>query len=405
MKKRKEKYKLLFISPWYINNFSLKKYDLKSFESKYNIELHDLGIFINQKFTKTFIQKNNLKYKTYRFKSIWEWIQRLLIIKKENTNNKILILNGISINGLKPFFCALTLNFLNCKIVQMEQPGNPYNFTKNIKKNKISKINTNFIRKINTFLKKLYYVFQTFFLSLTLRDKLTILTVPARKISCKKLYPFTNLIMGSTWDFDLYLKEKDNYDKTLFKNKYALYIDGARPHIIGDEFITKQKVTITPENWYPRLNNFFDLIESEFKLEVVVAGHPKTENTGLEKRFDGRKVIFNQTKELIKNCEFITTRMSTAISYAVIYDKKIFFIQTEELFKDKYFNYIQEKYLNTFNQKALFIDGDSKKIIKKIKSHKINKSLYKVFLNQNLTGTHTITNYQIINEIFEKSNQ
>ncbi len=401
-----KKNKVIFISIWPITNYSLKRIDIKSYKKNFDIELHDLGLFINAKFSNLYKKEEIKFYKVYKFKSYGEWFKRILILKKKYKKQKILILSEISINGIKSFICELTLKLFNSLVIKMEQPGNPIVEKRENETNSNSKeLRKDIFKKKINFHKKLFFFFQTFSVSLFLGKKMYILTVPNRVNSCRKLYPFSKIINGSTYDYSNYLISRNKSSKKLINKRYALYIDGARPHIIGDEFIIKQKVTLTPENWYPRLNHFFDLLESKLKLKVIIAGHPKTENTGLEDRFDGRKVIFNQTKELIKDCEFIATRISTAISYAVIYNKKIFFIQTKELFKDKYFNFVQESYLNTFNQKALFIDGDSEEIIQKIKSHKINKSLYKEFINKNLTGIHSSTNYQIINEIFEKLNQ
>jgi len=290
----------------------------------------------------------------------------------------------------------------------MEQPGHPINRKEETKTNLYSKkrskskeIINSIFNTIKVLHKKLSFFFQTLLRSYFLGNKMYILTVPKRINSCRKLYPFSKIIVGSTYDYNNYLKDKKKSPEIILNTKYALYIDGARPHIQGDEFLFRNKVRINPENWYPKLNNFFDLIESELKLEVVIAGHPKTENTNLEKRFSGRRIIYNKTKDLIKNCEFILTRMSTAISFAVIYKKPIVFVISEELSQEKFFTESQKKYLTSFSQESLFIDGSKTLILKEIKNLKINEDKYKKFLNENLTGSEK-TNYFLINEIYKK---
>ena len=402
-----KKNKVIFISLWPITNFSLKRIDIKTYEKNFEIELHDLGLFINPKFSKTYKEENIKSYKIYKFNSYREWLKRILFLKKKYKRQKLLILSEISVNGIKSLICGLTLKVLNCLIIHMEQPGHPINRKEETKTNLYSKkrskskeIINSIFNTIKVLHKKLSFFFQTLLRSYFLGNKMYILTVPKRINSCRKLYPFSKIIVGSTYDYNNYLKDKKKSPEIILNTKYALYIDGARPHIQGDEFLFRNKVRINPENWYPKLNNFFDLIESELKLEVVIAGHPKTENTNLEKRFSGRRVIYNKTKDLIKNCEFILTRMSTAISFAVIYKKPIVFVISEELSQEKFFTESQKKYLTSFSQESLFIDGSKTLILKEIKNLKINEDKYKKFLNENLTGSEQ-TNYFLINEIYK----
>lgn len=404
-----QKNKVIFISLWPITNFSLKRINIKNYEKKFEIELHDLGLFINAKFSKTYKEEVISTYKIYRFKSFKAWLKRILFLRKLHDKEKILILSEISINGMKSLICALTLKLLNCLVIQMEQPGHPISENEKNKTNQNSKKSLNlkkFLKnisqKIINFYKKIFFFFQTFLISIFLGKKICILTVPNRVGSCRKLYPFSKIIIGSTYDYNNYLICKNKSTKRIINRRYALYIDGARPHIQGDEFLLKNEVKITPDNWYPKLNNFFELIENELKLEVVICGHPKTENTNLEKRFNGRSIIYNKTKDLIKDCEFISTRMSTAISYAVIYKKPIIFITSKELSQEKFFTETQNKYLNYFAQEALFIDSSKDFIIDKINDLKIKKDKYKTFLNENLSGSEK-TNYVLINEIFKNS--
>ena len=64
-----QKNKVIFISLWPITNFSLKRINIKNYEKKFEIELHDLGLFINAKFSKTYKEEVISTYKIYRFKS------------------------------------------------------------------------------------------------------------------------------------------------------------------------------------------------------------------------------------------------------------------------------------------------------------------------------------------------
>ena len=73
-----KKNKVIFISLWPITNFSLKRIDIKTYEKNFEIELHDLGLFINPKFSKTYKEEDIKSYKIYKFNSYREWFKRIL---------------------------------------------------------------------------------------------------------------------------------------------------------------------------------------------------------------------------------------------------------------------------------------------------------------------------------------
>ena len=49
--------------------------------------------------------------------------------------------------------------------------------------------------------------------------------------------------------------------------------------------------------------------------------------------FEGRKIIFNKTNELTKNCYATISHDSTAISFSIIYKKPIIFIINNEMIR------------------------------------------------------------------------
>ena len=76
--------------------------------------------------------------------------------------------------------------------------------------------------------------------------------------------------------------------------------------------------------YFDALNNFFDFIEKEFGVEVIIATHPKSNYK--KNPFGGRETVKFTTEQLIKHCEFAICHMSTAISFAILNEKPLLFV-------------------------------------------------------------------------------
>lgn len=159
----------------------------------------------------------------------------------------------------------------------------------------------------------------------------------AFKNYCEKLAPVVEI---NHFDYDEYLLAKSD-DKRLVERKYCVFLDVNLP--FHHDFKLMGMEQLKPEKYYESLINLFKLVENKFGLEVVIAAHPTAAYD--ESRFGGRKVIANQTNKLVRDCEFVFSHCSTAISFPVIYYKPIVFIYTDEmkkLYKNGQYRFINE---------------------------------------------------------------
>lgn len=113
--------------------------------------------------------------------------------------------------------------------------------------------------------------------------------------------------------------------------RYVVLLDGAGPAFKGDDAHLGRDIEFTAEAWYPALCKFFKRVENEFNLEVVIAGHPKGKHPHISPLFEGRKVYYGLTRELVMGCEFVITRQSAAVSFAIIYKKPVIIITSNQL--------------------------------------------------------------------------
>ena len=131
------------------------------------------------------------------------------------------------------------------------------------------------------------------------------------------------------YDYDKFLEIKDKTGNILIDKKYCVYLDEYAP--FHPDFVVLGFPTLEPYNYYNSMNNFFDLVEKRFNIEVVIAAHPKADYT--KNFFNGRKIFKYKTAELVKNSEFCFSHISASTCFSIFFNKPLFFIYTNEFKK------------------------------------------------------------------------
>lgn len=138
-----------------------------------------------------------------------------------------------------------------------------------------------------------------------------------------------------------------NYEdvKPLLKGDYILFLDEYLP-LHPDVKLLGLK-NIEPEQYYPDLCRYFEKVENQFGLPIVIAAHPKALKYKEDDYFVGRKVYFGKSSELTKYAYFVIAHDSTSINYAVIFGKRIQFISSVNI--EKEINYVHLNVINLAN--------------------------------------------------------
>lgn len=131
-----------------------------------------------------------------------------------------------------------------------------------------------------------------------------------------------------SFDYDLYMREKDKCP--IINEKYAVFLDEYLP-FHPDYFYQGIMPPTAPEEYYPMLNKFFEVVENKFSVKVIIAAHPRSHYERYSEYFDCRECIRGKTSALIKNAAFVITHASTAINYAVLYEKPIYFVTSDKI--------------------------------------------------------------------------
>jgi len=83
------------------------------------------------------------------------------------------------------------------------------------------------------------------------------------------------------------------------------------------------------DEYYPMLCRFFDWVEAELDLNVVIAAHPKSHYEDHPDWYGGRRVVKDETVQLVRGSQLVMTFFSTAIGFGVVYRKPIILLTND----------------------------------------------------------------------------
>lgn len=140
----------------------------------------------------------------------------------------------------------------------------------------------------------------------------------------------TQNIQINSDDYDHFLRIKENTNR-LVKGKYILFLDEYLPLHPDTKLFSIG--SIQPEEYYPQLNAYFDRVEKQFEMPVIIAAHPKALRYKEENFFERRQIYFGNSAILCRYAEFVITHDSTSVNYAVAFGKKLHFITSKSIEK------------------------------------------------------------------------
>ena len=166
-------------------------------------------------------------------------------------------------------------------------------------------IHENFLKKVRD--KIGYYLFHSF----KRRHHISINNVSSKADSILKInHP----------DYESYRDEKE---RRILSDRYIVFIDTFFPYHPDFKYLHDRDLRYLSNSYFGSLNSFFQYVENKYNLSVIIAAHPKAEYTS---EFGRRKIIKNETLNLIRYAEIVLIHASNAISYIVLANKPFVFI-------------------------------------------------------------------------------
>lgn len=133
-------------------------------------------------------------------------------------------------------------------------------------------------------------------------------------------------IRSNSRDYNLCLSVKGyQHDK-----QYCVYLD--TDLIDASDYVLFGKSVEADISMYmEKLFRFFTWIEETYKIDVIIAAHPKSRVYQGKSMVNGFKVEHFQSAELVKNSEFVLNEGTTSVSFAVFFNKPLIFFNFQEI--------------------------------------------------------------------------
>jgi hypothetical protein len=269
------------------------------------------------------------------FKNLRIFTEKREIVKAISSLDKGCIINCIIEYSVRTFFIFRTISKhkINYCVFGMVSFPSPYPIQHSmierlvsiLKKGKAIKFKDMIQHVLNKILLKYYFIFGI--------NPASIIILAGEKSKGVPSYPVnktTKQLWAHMMDYDIYLKNKTKLNDS--SKITGVFLDEYLPlhpdfHYMGIEF------PISPDNYYPKICNFFKILEKNMNTQIVIAAHPKSDYENTPDYFCGRTIIKGETARLVKESSFAIAHMSTSINFAVLYHKPIVFITTDELQK------------------------------------------------------------------------
>ena len=337
---------IIIIYPYRFRKFDRIRFEIECLKKHATVVIYELIDSLYPAFTKAYHTRDN-STDIIRYNSIKHWredYKKMISTYK----SKPFVLNFIPRTTFKGVYINYILSYSDCYLVKYNIPGIPEgihstSLIENIKikiwfilnRGTVRFIKYFFIAKITTIIS---YIF--------CREPDYILTAGSEHI-VDRGYKGKEIFINS-FDYTMFLcMEKENLNKNdvaLFKNK-IIYVDTGAPFFHTDNHLTGNRHPLTVNKWYPALRDFFNNIEKAFNSEVVIMAHPKhlydSESAAI---FGGRKVIHEKTKEAISLANMVLITNSSAVSYAVLFEKPVVILCSDEIINENSVFYNDSKF-------------------------------------------------------------
>lgn len=115
---------------------------------------------------------------------------------------------------------------------------------------------------------------------------------------------------------------------------------------------------VSAQKYFPSINKFFDKLEQLTGLNVVIAVNPRAQYDKTPNIFGDRLLIKDKTLELVAQSSLVLVHNSTAVNFAVLFNKPILLLKTTEMLNAYGFSTLIDNMASALGVKTICIDHD-----------------------------------------------
>jgi hypothetical protein len=186
------------------------------------------------------------------------------------------------------------------------------------------------------------------------------------------------LIPNHSFDYDVYLGLKNAGNNE--GRPFAVFIDQNYVYHPDMEFLGL-KPFVTPSFYYSALEHFFADFESKTGMQVVIAAHPRSCYDQHPDIFKGRPMFQGKTAGLIRDSRFVLLHQSNSVSYAVLWNKPVLFLTTNEI-NNSFMTHSLNEFCRFFEKVPLNLDRYAAKELLQQIEEPVNEIIYRQYIDQ-----------------------
>lgn len=165
----------------------------------------------------------------------------------------------------------------------------------------------------------------------------------------------TREIWAHSFDHEIFRNLRDTIGA---QSDTAVFIDEYLPH--HPDLATRgQGAPVDPAYYYSALRQFFDRVETETGLRVIVAACPRADYSNQPGIFGDREVAFMQTGRLIGESRLVLAHRSTAIGFAVMFRRPVVLFALKDTLTHVNHRIPSLAYAEALNRPIQVVDGST----------------------------------------------
>ena len=302
-----DKRKLIVVWPYRFRDFDWQRFELEFLSEHLEVHVHELIDALTPEFASAYANQSDSARVT-RFSSLKQWRSEFKKVSKD-----AVVFSHIKPTDFQLMRVCRTISGSSSLVVGFVVGGSVVPSSSNGDK----------FQSLFTNLKTIYHFGRRNLLRLWL-PKLVVSGGSESYSFIKRDFPRTcKIISANSSDYSQFLRS--SRDKAIQENA-AVYLDTGFPGFPRDELLTGKLEKISAENWYPNLSKFFSQVEDSLNMRVDIAVHPKHVGRDHGAFFGDRRSLSGQTDSMVATRELVIATNSTAISYAISYNKPLILV-------------------------------------------------------------------------------
>ena len=341
---------LVVAVPFKFNVYDYERFEIDDLRKVVDVVVFDVGAYVECRlFDGTETQTEEREIIT-RFSVFGEIFGMLRSLRRSSDHKRIVFLNFVNVVNFRTFLFNFLLKVFGFSYIDVYNGGVP-----------VADVGrtVGFLGKVWERRNDLLYLYGLLRQRLFILFSLVTGSAPAYRLVAGDAYMHrfglpvrdhgVKLLSGSSWDYCTWLRYcRSDQTRMGGRTGKGVLLDGVTPMFGSDALSSLHKIRFTAEAWYPAICVLMDRLEKATSSRVSVAAHPKSKHEATPAYLDYRDVVYGDTIGMIQRSDYVIARNSAAITWAVLFDKPIIFIYSDQLL-------VQENFMRTIRNMAGFL--------------------------------------------------